>query len=348
MQTKKDFSKLPKKATKQRNEDITKGLQRLVKLMIILDNGVLNLDQAAQECGVSRRTIQRDVRILQDAGISMYKPNEQNVNYRLSPDFSLPHFQVTKENALQFADEIDALTKRTGDPVKFVLPIQKEVLKAGKKEQKKRKEKWKMVYCKTVEEQFLSSFLIEENMGGNPCQMMLLALGMGKTLDKKEKNHWYAKWQDKQLLRAGARQLWLGRRYNDALFFCDQLIKKDPKDTWPYKQAALICYTKKDYKSAIKYVLDGLEQDKHDMVLYTYWIFLVVQLKDYQEAIRLFSLTCDNTLGQVHFAALLYELVGLPDKAMFVINQAKKDDPKNAETYEQIKKKVLDWQTEEK
>ena len=47
MKTKKDFTKLPKKTAKTKNEDVKKGLSRLINLMITLNQGVLNLDHAA-------------------------------------------------------------------------------------------------------------------------------------------------------------------------------------------------------------------------------------------------------------------------------------------------------------
>jgi len=57
MKTKKDFTKLTKKTAKNKttakaDKDKIKHLTRLIKLMIILDNGALNLDRAAEECAV--------------------------------------------------------------------------------------------------------------------------------------------------------------------------------------------------------------------------------------------------------------------------------------------------------
>lgn len=341
MKQEKDFSKLPRKGAKKKKGEVKKGLARLINLLITLNQGVLNLDRAAQENGVSRRTILRDIETLEQAGIPLYKPNAQNVNYRVREDFNWAKFRITKENALDFADALAALTKQLGNPVKFVLPVQEEVLKAGKKEQKKRKEKLEIKHCKALEEEFLASFVADDSFEEDPLRSMFVAFGMDKEFDNSEKNHWYAKWQNIHLMRSCARMAWLGRRHNDALFFCDQIIKKEPSDTWAYKQAALTCYTKKDYKKAVEYVLEGYKQNQSDEVLYTYLIFLLIQLKDYESALRFFHIFCKDKLMRVRFAAFMYGSQGLFDKAEEVIEKAKKDDPESVSDYDKIKEEIL-------
>lgn len=63
---KKDYSLLPKK-TKEKKSATEHRVCRLVRLMLMLDRGVLNLERAAEECGVNKRTIQRDLKILEGA-----------------------------------------------------------------------------------------------------------------------------------------------------------------------------------------------------------------------------------------------------------------------------------------
>lgn len=350
MKTKKDFSKLPKKATQQKNEEVKKGLSRLIKLMIDLNQGVLNLDHAAQECGVSRRTIQRDIETLEQAGLPLYKPNKQNVNYRVLDEFDWAKFQITKENALDFVDSLDALTEGLGKPSKWVLPIQKEVEKAGRKEQKKRKEssgKW--VPMNATKENVLSIFLDDEKLKHAPLQILLALAEFNKVADDKGfRNSAYRKWQTRELQKIIIRYKWLGQQHAAALKECAKLIKEDPKDVWPYKQAALICYTKKDYKGALQYALDGFGQEKHDDTLLTYCIYFAILNKQYESAARLFN-ACINHKGmQTHFAALMYASVGQFDKALDVVAKAKKADPKGAHVYEYIEKQVLDLQAGKK
>jgi len=347
MKTKKDFSKLPKKATKQKNEDVKKGLSRLIKLMIDLNQGVLNLDHAAQECGVSRRTIQRDIETLEEAGLTLYKPNPQNVNYRVWDDFEWAKFNITRENALDFVDALDALTEGLGKPGKWVLPIQKEVEKAGRKEQKKRKEtagKWEPMDA--TKENVFSTFLEDDKFKRAPLQTMLMLVAFDEFADDKGfRNSTYRKWQERELQKIMVRFHWLGQQHREALKGCAKLIKEDPKDVWPYKQAALICYTKKDYKGALQYALDGFAQDKQDDTFITYAIYFLILNKYYEKAIDLFNAGINNKAMQTHFAALMYAYEGQFDKALDVVAQAQKADLKNPKAYEYIKGQVLDLKT---
>ena len=350
MKTNKDFKKLPKKSTKTKNKDIKKGLSRLIKLMIELNQGVLNLDHAAKENGVSRRTIQRDIDLLEQAGLPLYKPNPQNVNYRVRSDFEWAKFNITKDNLLDYVDTLDALTDGLGKPSKWVLPIQKEVEKAGRKEQKKRKEsKGKWVPMNATKENVISIFLEDEKLKQAPLQILLALAEFNKIADDKGfRNSAYRKWQERELQKIMIRFHWLGQQHRKALKGCAKLIKDDPKDVWPYKQAALICYTQKDYKGALQYVLDGFKQDKHDDTLFTYCLYFAILNKQYESAIRLFNADNSHKPLQTHFAALMYASAGQFDKALDVVSKAQKADPKNPEAYEYIKGQVLELKAKKK
>ena len=344
MKTKKDFTKLPKKTAKTKNEDVKKGLSRLINLMITLNQGVLNLDHAAQENGVSRRTIQRDIDLLEQAGLPLYKPNPQNVNYRVRDDFEWDNFNITKENARDFADAMDALTKGLGKPGKWALPIQKGVEKAGRKEQKKRKEsKGKWEPMNATKENVISIFLDDEKLKCAPLQILLFLARLNEIAgDTFFRNSAYRKWQNRELQKVEIRFNWLGQRHADALKDCQSLIKDDPEDMWPYKQAALICYTKKDYTGALQYALDGFEKDKQDDTLRTYCIYFLILNKLYERAIQLFNACIAHKAMQTHFAALMYAHEGQFDKALDIVEKAKKADPKNPKAYEYIKEQVLE------
>lgn len=350
MKTKKDFTKLPKKTAKTKNEDVKKGLSRLIKLMITLNQGVLNLDHAAEECGVSRRTIQRDIELLEQAGLPLYKPNPQNINYRVRDDFEWAKFNITKDNLLDYVDALDALTDGLGKPSKWVLPIQKEVEKAGRKEQQKRKEsKGKWVPMNATKENVISIFLDDEKLKCAPLQILLFLARLNEIAgDTFFRNSAYRQWQNRELQKAMIRFNWLGQRHAEALKDCQALIKDDPKDVWPYKQAALICYTKKDYKGALQYALDGFEQDKQDFTLLTYCIYFSILNKQYEGAIGLFNAGIDHKAVQTHFAALMYAYEGQFGKALDIVEKAKKADPKNPEAYKYIKGQVLNLKDKKK
>lgn len=83
---KKDYSVLPKKS-KGKKSAIEQRVCRLIRLVLMLDRGVLNVDCAAKECDVNKRTIQRNLKILEAAGVRLHKSLSSNSNYTLDPEF---------------------------------------------------------------------------------------------------------------------------------------------------------------------------------------------------------------------------------------------------------------------
>ncbi len=352
MKQKKDFSQLKKSKTKG-EENKEKGLVRLMKLMVMLDQGALNLDKASEELGVSRRTLLRDVKILQDAGVPIFKPTEQGANYRLQEGYSLPHFQVTKENALNFADTLLAMQKFAKKPFKMVSTIQKPALESGKKEQKKRKEKrtkeeYNLAPTNLTEEQFLSAWLADQNIKDLPYETIILTNKVSKLFENEGRNKWYKDWQMKQAERDIIHLNFVGQRYKDVLDDCKRIIKREPKDTWAYKYAALACYARKDVKSALLYLLNSLDYNKKDDEVYTYIAFFSLQRKDYKNAISFFYFACRNQIRSAQFASYIYADAGLFDKALNEIDKAAQKDPEHKDIYAEMKEDVLKKKNEKK
>lgn len=345
MTKKTDFSKLPKKD--KREEKQFSHLARLIKLLIILQQGVLNLDKAAQECGVSRRTILRDIDILEQGGIPLYKPTKQGANYRLLESFKFSKLQVTKENALQFADMLDAATKFARTPLNLTTPLQKGVLDLGRTEQQKRKEfrsskNYQFSPAEISEEQFFSAFLQEQHEEKTPPYFTIMMLSkMGKLFEKEERLSWYIDWQKKYIERVSINLFYIGQNYKRVLEECKKIIKKEPKDTWAYKQAALACYAKNDIKGALLYLLNALDYNKKDAEVYAYLAFFSLKIKDYEKAIFFFKLACDDSVACVHFASSIYADAGLFDKALNEIDKAAQKDPIHAKLYADMKQDVL-------
>ncbi len=349
MKKKKDFSKLPKKSAVKAERE--KHLTRLVKLMIVLDQGVLNLDEIAQECNVSKRTILRDIRILEDAGIPLYKPSEKESNYLITEGFSLPHFQVTPENALKFVDALDALSSVGKKPFKYVEPIQKEVVEFGRKQQKIRKEKHgkcELAPTDVIKEQFSSMWLYEHDIKTNPYSHLIMLLEMKDFFEQEERDRIYRDWQIKNVRRSLADMYYLGGQYQNVLDECDELIKEDPKDLWAYKRAALACYANKDFKGGIKYLLDGMEQKRTDIELIVYIIVLLIETEDYEGAIEFFNIAYKDEYPRSHFASVIYEKAGMFDKALEILDRAVKKDPKYAGKYKEMKADILAKKNAEK
>ena len=129
-----------------------------------MDTGILNLDNAAKECGVNKRTIQRDLKVLEAAGLPIYKPKESNANYRLEKDFHLLRYHITSENIDHFRHTIEALTRFNKEPVDILNPIQKEMFDFAQKEEEefKRRQEYanKEFHIGTSREQ-LNSLLLQ-------------------------------------------------------------------------------------------------------------------------------------------------------------------------------------------
>lgn len=350
MKIKKDFTKLSSKTPEKRNKQVRKSLSRLINLMITLNQGVLNLDHAARENGVSRRTIQRDIETLENAGLPLYKPNPQNLNYCVRKDFEWAKFNITPQNVQDFVDMLDVMAASLGKPCKWVLPIQKEVVKAGRKEQKKREQsRGKWIPMNATKENALSIILQDPLFRAAPLPLMLMLVELNEYADDQFfKNTMYRNWQEREFKKIIARFYWLAQQHAAALKKCQQLIEEDPKDIWPYKQAALVCYTRKDYNGALQYALEGFEQDGKNEELFTYCIYFLILNKQYRKAIEVFNTGVPHKETQTHFAAMMYVWVGLFDKALEVIAQAKKKDPEATETYDKIKEQVLKIKAEKK
>lgn len=74
-------------------------LHRVLKLLTILQGGTrLSADDLAAQLGVSRRTLFRDLKMLEAAGIPYY--HENGVGYRVSPSFFLPPVNLKVTEAL--------------------------------------------------------------------------------------------------------------------------------------------------------------------------------------------------------------------------------------------------------
>lgn len=346
MKKKTDFSKLPKKDKKEEKQ--FSHLARLIKLLVILQQGVLNLDTAAQECGVSRRTILRDIEILEKAGIPLYKPTKQGANYRLMEGYKLPQLNITKENALAVADMLDVATNFARTPLNLTTPIQKGVVDLGRTEQQKRKEKrssknYQLSSEEISEEQFFSAFLHERHEEQTPPYLTIMMLEkMGKLFEPKERLSWYLDWQKKYMFRYLTNLSYIGQDYKDVIDDCKKEIKREPKDTWAYKQAALACYAKKDVKGALLYLLNSLDYNKKDPEVYAYIAFLSLKIKEYEKAVSFFKLACDDNVACTHFASDIYAEAGLFDKALNEIDKAAKKDPLHAKLYADMKKDILE------
>jgi predicted DNA-binding transcriptional regulator YafY len=74
-------------------------IHRLVRLITVLQSGrARSADDLAAELGVSRRTLFRDLKLIQDAGVPCY--HESGVGYRMAQGFYLPPINLTVPETL--------------------------------------------------------------------------------------------------------------------------------------------------------------------------------------------------------------------------------------------------------
>jgi|GEM_PF-1429005 len=72
---------------------------RVIKLLNVLFNGELVISDFANDTGVSVRTIQRDIRAVEDAGFPIYSNRPGHI--RFTDGFSLNKFRIKKRGVKQ-------------------------------------------------------------------------------------------------------------------------------------------------------------------------------------------------------------------------------------------------------
>ena len=93
---------------------VTERLRRLLTILKLLQTGRATPDSLAQECGLSRRTIFRDIEAIRNAGIPLLFDEEQR-RYYLVQDFFLKSTHFTPAEALALI----TLAFEIGDSSKF-------------------------------------------------------------------------------------------------------------------------------------------------------------------------------------------------------------------------------------
>lgn len=103
-------------------------IRRLIELVAVLQSGrKLNSADLARECGVSRRTIFRDLRALQEAGLPVRYDEEQEA-YTLTNRVFVPPLDFTFDEALSMV----VLATQMCDPVKGI-PFERPACSAARK-----------------------------------------------------------------------------------------------------------------------------------------------------------------------------------------------------------------------
>lgn len=347
MKTKKDFSKLPKKANKSGKPEKDQRICRLVRLMLLLDSGVLNLDDAARDCNVNKRTIQRDLKVLEEAGFPIYKPVNTNGNYRLTNPFHLGKFQVTPQNADEFYKTMLSLAKFNDKAFDLLSSVQQEVYnfsKDKKAQQNKTAKNAKEHYQnKTPDERhFFSLYLQGLSDTQTPAARFEEAMIMRYMLAATQENgeYGYKKLQLKEMHHNLAHTYRIGRDYPNALKQLQNALKEDPKDEWAYGEMAFIYYEMDKLPAAIETLHNGIKAiGGYGETLGWYLAFLLGENHEVDKALQVFEKINPAPDEGYAFLAGIYVNMGQWELALRHINKAVELNPQN--TIHQFKRNYI-------
>lgn len=337
MKTKKDFSKLPKKANKSGKPEKDQRICRLVRLMLLLDSGVLNLDDAARDCNVNKRTIQRDLKVLEEAGFPIYKPVNTNGNYRLTNPFHLGKFQVTPQNADEFYKTMLSLAKFNDKAFDLLSPVQQEVYnfsKDKKAQQDKTAKNAKEHYQnKTPDERhFFSLYLQGLSDTQTPAVRFEEAMTMRYMLAATKENgeYGYKKLQLKEMRHNLAHTYRIGRDYPNALKQLQNALKEDPKDEWAYGEMAFTYYEMDKLSAAIETLNNGIKAiGGYGETLGWYLAFFLGENHEVDKALQVFEKINPAPDEGYAFVAGIYANMGQWELALRHINKAVELNPPN-------------------
>lgn len=342
----KNFAKLKKADKKSVSANMVekdKRLVRLVRLMLQLDKGILNLDHAARDCGVSKRTIQRDLNVLEAAGIPLYKPNEGNANYRLEKDFRFFHYHVEEQSAEAFLQLQEALSVMVDEPQKLVSPLQQAYLHFAKDERAKKEEQSTTVAnpsgCGCTREQFLSLVLEGETTKEQNFTSWLKAQ-MFDELITGDYAFAHNRMQLEEWHRTMAHVYRLLGNYAEALAYLGKCLQNNPGDAWCYGEMAFIYYEQQKLPSALRILKKGVQAAKDNEALRFYLAFMLAENKQYEEAIAAFQQVCPYEDAFWCFAAQMHFKAGSFKLALEEIERAEALSA-NKGLYTLYKKKIL-------
>ncbi len=337
MKTKKDFSKLPKKANKSGKPEKDQRICRLVRLMLLLDSGVLNLDDAARDCNVNKRTIQRDLKVLEEAGFPIYKPVNTNGNYRLTIPFHLGKFQVTPQNADEFYKTMLSLFKFNDKAFDLLSSVQQEVYnfsKDKKAQQDKTAKNAKEHYQNKTPDarHFFSLYLQGLSDTQTPAVRFEEAMTMRYMLAAAQENgeYGYKKLQLKEMRHNLAHTYRIGRDYPKALKNAKIAIKEDPKDEWAYGEMAFIYYEMDKLPAAIETLHNGIKAiGGYGETLGWYLAFLLGENHEVDKALQVFEKINPAPDEGYAFLAGIYVNMDQWELALRHINKAVELNPQN-------------------
>ncbi len=332
-------------------KDKDKRLVRLVRLMLLLERGVLNLDHAARDCGVSKRTIQRDLNVLEAAGIPLYKPCETNANYCLDKNFRLFNYHITSQNTEDFLLSYEALLYFANGTCDIVTPIQQGVLDFAKtesqKKERQRNENFARLRTIKAERTDFLSLILQGNISKQPVYDRLQITLLYDLLLKQDYPFAYKQAKTEEITRVLAHMYRLERRYDEALEYLQKIQHKNPSDSWSYGEMAFVYYEKHNLTLALEILEEGIKKSNEKESLGLYQAFLLAENKQYEKAQEVFRQFCSYEDAVYAFASQLYLKSGNLQQALTGIDRALALAPEHG-IYQLYKRQILAILSEQK
>ena len=363
MAIKKDYKKLTQQTKKKKqaknaaqdgfNADKEKRLIRLIRLIRTADGGVLNEASAARECGVSKRTIQRDIKVLSDAGIPLRKKNDLNSNYHLEKEWKIQHYNIDKKNALAFLRAYRALSYFHDNTDELVSPLQKDMLDdiaykldsnkdvSGCKNKQKEKH--------LSQEEFVSLLTLFNTEDAKLQKRILNFLACNCTNYTHTTPDYSIKIYQ-QLLKLEERSeyyYWMGiaylelKKYEQAKESFIKAIKADPSDTRSYSELAHL-YSKSNNWTEVFNLMKTVLQFKPDNPFLNNDMFsFLMKAGKYEDALKYVPVIRRKIYNQYATYAYVYEQSGDYKKALEYINKAIEAAPDEEQKYLQPKRQRI-------
>ena len=347
MAIKKDYKKLTQQTKKKKQaktaaqdgfkEDKEKRLIRLIRLIRIADGGVLNEDRAAHECGVSKRTIQRDIKVLSDAGIPLRKKNDLNSNYHLGKEWKIQHYNINKKNALAFLRSYRALSYFHDNTDELVSPLQKDMLDIAAKRYRIDYSVAKVKQNKDIpnpkpkplsQEEFVSFLSLVDTSKAEVQECILGSLAFDMYL---RRNPFDAIKLNERLLSLNPRSkyyCWIGyshyklKNYEKAREIFLKAIEQDPYNRWAYCHMAQTYQAENNASEAVSWFKKGLKIMPKDAVLHTHLMVYLMDIGEYKEALKHIPYCNQKKFREYAIYAYLYKKLNDYKQALKYINKA--------------------------
>lgn len=292
-----------------------------------LRHGVLNVDRAAIECEVNKRTIQRDIKILKAAGVRISKSLTTNSNYKLDPEFRFLDLHITQDNLANFLHTMKGMMMFSRQPLDLLNPLQKELFEMAQHNEVNRRKIQinadRDFRLHTTPAQFNGMLLQGESDLTAPIfrlQAFFLADDMLNKVEA-DRNYGYQELQLSEMLRVSAHCARITRKYNEAIDTLKMQLKKKPKDAWSWGELAFVYYEKGDIASAIQTLKTGYQKTLEE-TLNLYLAFLLGEAKRYEAAIKCFKSVYSAPDLVLSFSTEMHKRAGKLDLALQEIDEA--------------------------